>query len=222
MISANKWIFKAQLIVGWFLLSSAMEHCPSFLVFLIYFLHVCPTVFLFLPGLTECSCELLLQARKRCLSLEPVVRREPCQESSGQAPVEALHWPRVTDSELQKVSRKYPFWLHSVEKFFTNCYVLVNVDASDFTGDHLMPWHFEATLSWFYDLFCRMGFPNSEDLLKLICIYVANIENDPWPSFSPKANVTPLFEKILSASDADLKLARLIIPKRCAEVSRIP
>ncbi|KAL0311087.1 UNVERIFIED_CONTAM: B3 domain-containing protein [Sesamum angustifolium] len=34
---------------------------------------------------------------------------------------------------------------------------------------------------------------------------------------SPKATVTPLFEKILSASDADLKLARLIIPKRCAE-----
>ncbi|KAK4387037.1 B3 domain-containing protein [Sesamum angolense] len=29
----------------------------------------------------------------------------------------------------------------------------------------------------------------------------------------PKATVTPLFEKILSASDADLKLARLIIPK---------
>ncbi|PIN23858.1 hypothetical protein CDL12_03417 [Handroanthus impetiginosus] len=33
----------------------------------------------------------------------------------------------------------------------------------------------------------------------------------------PKSTVTPLFEKILSASDADLKLARLIIPKRCAE-----
>ncbi|KAK6154310.1 hypothetical protein DH2020_008558 [Rehmannia glutinosa] len=32
---------------------------------------------------------------------------------------------------------------------------------------------------------------------------------------NPKATVTPLFEKILSASDADLKLARLIIPKRC-------
>ncbi|KAL0320707.1 UNVERIFIED_CONTAM: B3 domain-containing protein [Sesamum radiatum] len=36
-------------------------------------------------------------------------------------------------------------------------------------------------------------------------------------SRNPKATVTPLFEKILSASDADLKLARLIIPKRCAE-----
>ncbi|CDP05856.1 unnamed protein product [Coffea canephora] len=29
--------------------------------------------------------------------------------------------------------------------------------------------------------------------------------------------VTPLFEKLLSATDADLKLARLIIPKKCAE-----
>lgn len=29
--------------------------------------------------------------------------------------------------------------------------------------------------------------------------------------------VTPLFEKLLSASDADHKLSRLILPKRCAE-----
>ncbi|KAL6543228.1 hypothetical protein OROHE_010748 [Orobanche hederae] len=38
-------------------------------------------------------------------------------------------------------------------------------------------------------------------------------------SRNPKAtlSLTPLFEKILTASDADLKLARLIIPKRCAE-----
>ncbi|CAA0813883.1 B3 domain-containing transcription repressor VAL2 [Striga hermonthica] len=41
------------------------------------------------------------------------------------------------------------------------------------------------------------------------------------PQFSriPNATVTPLFEKILTTSDADLKLARLIIPKRCAESS---
>ena len=49
--------------------------------------------------------------------------------------------------------------------------------------------------------------------------YLGNNENDPWPSISPKATVTPLFEKILSAADADLKLARLIIPQTCAEVS---
>ncbi|XP_042058978.1 B3 domain-containing protein Os07g0563300-like [Salvia splendens] len=86
----------------------------------------------------ECSRLNFLLARKRCLSLEPEVRaRDPRQESSGQAPVEAQYWPWMTDSELQKISR------------------------------------------------------------------------------NPKATVTPLFEKILSA--ADLKLARLIIPKRCAE-----
>ncbi|KAH6775687.1 hypothetical protein C2S52_013248 [Perilla frutescens var. hirtella] len=86
----------------------------------------------------ECSRLNFLLARKRCLSLEPEVRARE-QESSAQVPVEPQFWPRVTDLELQKVSR------------------------------------------------------------------------------NPKATVTPLFEKILSASDADLKLARLIIPKRCAE-----
>ncbi|XP_057797259.1 B3 domain-containing transcription repressor VAL1-like isoform X3 [Salvia miltiorrhiza] len=55
----------------------------------------------------------------------------------------------------------------------------------------------------------------------------APVEAQNWPqvtdselqkvSRNPRATVTPLFEKILSASDADLKLARLIIPKRCAE-----
>ncbi|KAK6132838.1 hypothetical protein DH2020_033437 [Rehmannia glutinosa] len=88
----------------------------------------------------ECSRLNFLLARKRCLSLDPDTRtREPYQESPGQGPIEAQFWPRVTDLELQQVSR------------------------------------------------------------------------------NPKATVTPLFEKILSASDADLKLARLIIPKRCAE-----
>ncbi|MCD7464263.1 hypothetical protein HAX54_052363 [Datura stramonium] len=29
--------------------------------------------------------------------------------------------------------------------------------------------------------------------------------------------VTPLFQKLLSASDADLTLSRLVIPKKCAE-----
>lgn len=32
-----------------------------------------------------------------------------------------------------------------------------------------------------------------------------------------KSVVIPLFEKLLSASDADHKLARLVIPKKCAE-----
>ncbi|GER56531.1 B3 domain-containing protein Os07g0679700 [Striga asiatica] len=41
----------------------------------------------------------------------------------------------------------------------------------------------------------------------------------PQCSRIPNATVTPLFEKILTTSDADLKLARLIIPKRCAESS---
>lgn len=86
----------------------------------------------------ECSRLNFLLARKRCLSLEHAVRARE-QESPTQAPVEAQFLPRVTDLELQKVSR------------------------------------------------------------------------------NPKPTVTPLFEKILSASDADLKLARLIIPKRCAE-----
>ncbi|KAL0301137.1 UNVERIFIED_CONTAM: B3 domain-containing transcription repressor VAL1 [Sesamum radiatum] len=82
----------------------------------------------------------LNQARNRCLSLEPEIRaKEPYQERTGQALLEAQCWRRVTDLDLQQVSR------------------------------------------------------------------------------NPKATVTPLFEKILSASDADLKLARLIIPKRCAE-----
>ncbi|KAL3636845.1 hypothetical protein CASFOL_019144 [Castilleja foliolosa] len=54
----------------------------------------------------------------------------------------------------------------------------------------------------------------------------AAVEAQLWPrvdlqlqqlSRNPKATATPLFEKILTASDADLKLARLIIPKRCAE-----
>ncbi|KAL8505970.1 hypothetical protein ACS0TY_016992 [Phlomoides rotata] len=82
----------------------------------------------------------VFKARHRCLSLDPEIRtREARQESSGKAPVGSQYWPRVTDLDLQKVSR------------------------------------------------------------------------------NPKATVTPLFEKILSASDADLKLARLIIPKKCAE-----
>ncbi|XP_011098358.1 B3 domain-containing protein Os07g0563300-like isoform X1 [Sesamum indicum] len=88
----------------------------------------------------ECSRFNFLLARNRCLSLEPEIRaKEPYQERTGQALLEAQCWHRVTDLDLQQVSR------------------------------------------------------------------------------SPKATVTPLFEKILSASDADLKLARLIIPKRCAE-----
>ncbi|XP_042062464.1 B3 domain-containing protein Os07g0563300-like [Salvia splendens] len=55
----------------------------------------------------------------------------------------------------------------------------------------------------------------------------APVEAQYWPwvtdselqkiSRNPKATITPLFEKVLSATDADLKLARLIIPKRCAE-----
>ncbi|KAL0328512.1 UNVERIFIED_CONTAM: B3 domain-containing protein [Sesamum calycinum] len=82
----------------------------------------------------------VLKARNRCLSLEPEIRaKEPYQERTGQALLEAQCWRRVTDLDLQQVFR------------------------------------------------------------------------------NPKATVTPLFEKILSASDADLKLARLIIPKRCAE-----
>lgn len=89
-----------------------------------------------------------MQARKQCLSLEPEVRaREPCQESSGRVPIEAQSWPRVTDLELQKVSRKYPFRLHSVEKFFTDCYVIVNVDASDLSRESFSASTFEATLS---------------------------------------------------------------------------
>lgn len=36
-------------------------------------------------------------------------------------------------------------------------------------------------------------------------------------SRKPRSIVTPLFEKILTASDADHKLARLVIPKKCAE-----
>ncbi|GFP78573.1 b3 domain-containing transcription repressor val2 [Phtheirospermum japonicum] len=80
------------------------------------------------------------KARNRCLSIDPDIRaRELNQDPSGQAPVEAQLWPRVTDLQLQQVSR------------------------------------------------------------------------------NPKATATPLFEKILTASDSDLKLARLIIPKRCAE-----
>ncbi|PIN17990.1 hypothetical protein CDL12_09346 [Handroanthus impetiginosus] len=86
------------------------------------------------------DCESCGKARNRFLSLEPEIRdRESYQESSGQVAVEAQYWSRVTDLELQQVSR------------------------------------------------------------------------------NPKSTVTPLFEKILYASDADLKLARLIIPKRCAE-----
>lgn len=152
----------------------------SFLVFHIYFLHVCPNVFLFLPGLTERSCELLLQARKQCLSLEPVVRaREPCLESSGQAPVEALYWPRVTDLELQKVSRKYPFWLHSVEKFFTNCYMLVNADASDLTGgsfNALTFWSHSVLTLWSFlsNRFAQLG-GFTKTYLCLCCSYW----NDP-------------------------------------------
>ncbi|KAG6383823.1 hypothetical protein SASPL_156408 [Salvia splendens] len=62
----------------------------------------------------ECSRLNFLLARKRCLSLEPEVRaRDPRRESSGQAPVEAQYWPWVTDSELQKISRKYPFLPYS-------------------------------------------------------------------------------------------------------------
>ncbi|PIN06450.1 hypothetical protein CDL12_20998 [Handroanthus impetiginosus] len=88
----------------------------------------------------ECSRFNFLLARNRCLSLEPEIRdRESYQEPSGQAAVEAQYWSRVTDLELQQVSR------------------------------------------------------------------------------NPKSTVTPLSEKILSASDANLKLARLIIPKRCSK-----
>nr|QNI23772.1 AP2/ERF transcription factor [Camptotheca acuminata] len=55
------------------------------------------------------------------------------------------------------------------------------------------------------------------------------IQVDPqyWPrvtdlelqqiSKEPNSIVIPLFEKLLSASDADQKLARLVIPKKCAE-----
>ncbi|KAM7498758.1 hypothetical protein LguiA_023172 [Lonicera macranthoides] len=53
------------------------------------------------------------------------------------------------------------------------------------------------------------------------------IEPHYWPrvtdselqriSRTPKCIVIPLFEKLLSATDADLGLARLVIPKKCAE-----
>lgn len=53
------------------------------------------------------------------------------------------------------------------------------------------------------------------------------IEPHYWPrvtglelqriSRTPKSVVTPLFEKLLTASDADLKLGRIVIPKKCAE-----
>ncbi|EYU33557.1 hypothetical protein ABFS82_08G182300 [Erythranthe guttata] len=88
----------------------------------------------------ECSRLNFLLERNRCISLEPEIRaKESYQESFSQAPVDSQYCPRVTDAELQQVSR------------------------------------------------------------------------------NPKATVTPLFEKVLSESDADLKFARLVVPKRCAE-----
>lgn len=39
----------------------------------------------------------------------------------------------------------------------------------------------------------------------------------PWQDLSPGSIATPLFEKVLSATDTDLKLSRLFIPKTCAE-----
>ncbi|KAK4420684.1 B3 domain-containing transcription factor VAL3 [Sesamum alatum] len=88
----------------------------------------------------ECSRFNFLLARNRCLSLEPEIRaREPYQERTGQALLEAQCWRRVTDLDLQQVSR------------------------------------------------------------------------------NPKATVTPLFEKILSASDADLKISS---PNHTKDVQR--
>ncbi|KAK1391256.1 TF-B3 domain-containing protein [Heracleum sosnowskyi] len=49
--------------------------------------------------------------------------------------------------------------------------------------------------------------------------YVTRVNGTELQQISrkPRSIVTPLFEKNLTASDADHKLARLVIPKKCAE-----
>lgn len=87
----------------------------------------------------ECSRINFKLARHRCLALESQLLFGSHQDMIRQNMIELPNWPRVTEAELQKISR---------------------------------------------------------------------------PSDSV---VTPLFEILLSASDADHNLSRLILPKRCAE-----
>ncbi|XP_052178050.1 B3 domain-containing protein Os07g0563300-like isoform X2 [Diospyros lotus] len=88
----------------------------------------------------ECSKMNFILARKRCLYSESRIQNEVCQgDATRKIQIDPQYWPRVTDPELQQVSKK------------------------------------------------------------------------------TKSIVVPLFEKLLSASDADHKLARLVIPKKCAE-----
>ncbi|KAJ8534477.1 hypothetical protein K7X08_016205 [Anisodus acutangulus] len=94
----------------------------------------------------ECSKKNIILARNRCLSHETPVSTGESRPDVTQTMVEPQYRPRVTESELQKISIKYPL-------LYTHC----------------------------------------------------------------RRVVTPLFQKLLSATDADLTLSRLVIPKKCAE-----
>lgn len=53
-----------------------------------------------------------------------------------------------------------------------------------------------------------------------ICFDVCIFESvSPWPNLRSNIDAIPLFEKSLTASDTFLNTARLVIPKKCAEVS---
>lgn len=60
---------------------------------------------------------------------------------------------------------------------------------------------------WFYVIFQHIG----SSFLQLN-VYLNNVIS------SLKSTIVPLFEKVLSASDAG-RIGRLVLPKACAEVS---
>lgn len=127
-------------------------------------------------------------------SVMPQIRvARPPIEGRGRHQLLPRYWPRITDQELQQITGEYPFtlFLLLVLSFTALCCMLIS-DRSSCFKNILVP--------CFY-------------VYKMLVLLFLNL----LPT-SSNCTIVPLFEKVLSASDAG-RIGRLVLPKACAEVS---
>ncbi|GKB27073.1 B3 domain-containing transcription repressor VAL1 isoform X1 [Tanacetum coccineum] len=142
------------------------------------------------PKISKSGASIRSQSNKETGSDNRVAR--PPGEGRGRSQLLPRYWPRMTDQELLQISGEYP----SIRLFLCSHIGSVCVGEGSgglATGQNATLWCLKAE-----------SFILSEK---------QTIIND---CLNSDCTITPLFEKVLSASDAG-KIGRLVLPKACAE-----